>query len=83
MEDKIQAEIGEPKMKWYTYKQVAEILSVSVQTVRYWMRTGQLSVNRISSHTVRISQASLNEFMAKSGRNGNKDESKEPACAKE
>ena len=56
-------------MKWYTYKQVAEILSVSVQTVRYWMRTGQLSVNRISSHTVRTSQSSLDEFMAKSGRN--------------
>jgi len=65
-------------MKWYTYKQVAEILSVSVQTVRYWMRTGQLSVNRISSHTVRISQSSLDEFMAKSGRNTS--ESKEPAC---
>lgn len=70
-------------MKWYTYKQVAEILQVSVQTVRYWMRTGQLTVNRISSHTVRISQESLDNFLstreaeAKSPINP-----KEPACVR-
>jgi excisionase family DNA binding protein len=64
-----QEQNGENQMKWYTYKQVAELLQVSIQTVRHWMRNGQLSVNRISHRTVRISQESLDSFMEQSGRN--------------
>jgi len=59
-------------MKWYTYKEVAEMLQVSVPIVRRWARTGNLNVARITHKTVRISQESLDAFLqSRKGQNGN------------
>jgi excisionase family DNA binding protein len=65
---------GKSTMTWYTYKEVAETLKVSVQSVRHWVRTGQLPVSRISHRTVRINKQDLDAFIAtKQG----------PACVKQ
>ena len=51
-------------MKWYTYKEVAAILQVSVPIVRSWVRMGKLDVVRITHKTVRISQENLDAFLS-------------------
>jgi excisionase family DNA binding protein len=49
-------------MTWYTYKEVAEMLQVSTQTVRYWVKTGKLRVMRLGHRTVRISSDDIGTF---------------------
>lgn len=46
-----------------TYKEVAERLSVSVWTVRSWIKKGLLKSTAIGERTVRISELDLNEFV--------------------
>ena len=64
-------------MKWYTYKDIATQMSVSVQSVRRWVKAGQLRVNRISPKMVRVSQQDLDAFLTA------KREPEESACVKE
>jgi excisionase family DNA binding protein len=61
-------------MKWYTYKEIAEMLHVSVSLVRLWVRTGRLNVHRITHKVVRVSQQDLDAFIAAK---------QEPACVKQ
>lgn len=59
-------------MKWYKYREVAEMLGVSVPLIRLWVRTGKIEVNRITHKTVRISQESLDTFLqSHKGHGGN------------
>lgn len=46
-----------------TYKEVAERLSVSIWTVRSWVRKGYLKSLKIGEKTVRVSEADLSEFI--------------------
>ena len=49
--------------KLLTYKEVADRLSVSIWTVRSWIRKGYLKSTAIGERTVRVSESDLNEFI--------------------
>lgn len=55
--------------KYYTIKQIAEILQVKTQTVSTWIRKGELKVTRINKRNVRISQSQLDEYLQTQGGN--------------
>lgn len=51
-------------MKYYKPEEVAEILQVSVDTIRRWYREGKLLGTKLTGHRcLRISEASLEELM--------------------
>jgi excisionase family DNA binding protein len=50
-------------MKFFTFSEVAEHLSVAVRTIRRWIKTGDLVVHRVGG-VVRIAEADLEAFLA-------------------
>lgn len=62
-------------MKYFSVKQAAEILQVSEETIRIWIRTKRLGASKIG-RDYRISQEDIDEFMRK-GRTISEDEEKE------
>ncbi|MGE4301834.1 MAG: helix-turn-helix domain-containing protein [Victivallaceae bacterium] len=57
--DNIAADLRRPMSR----KEVAELLSVSLNTVNRYLNQGKLHRIRISAHTVRITPESLNELL--------------------
>jgi len=52
-------------MKNYTVKEIASLLSVNEETVRRWVRSGELSARQISRKSGNvISEENLNAFLA-------------------
>ena len=65
-------------LKYYSVKQASEILQVTEETIRIWIRGKRLGASKIG-RDYRISQEDIDEFMRK-GRNipgEGEDESKE------
>ena len=48
--------------KYYTIKEVAEHLKVSTQTVRNWIKKGDLEAAKLK-HAVRISEENLKKIL--------------------
>lgn len=51
------------KIEIYTPEQAAEILSVGAQTVRDWLRTGELKGSKVGPRLWRITGDSIREFV--------------------
>jgi len=49
--------------KYYTAEEVAEILKVTTESVRRWIRYGKLKSVRLGGKYIRVSQADLDEFV--------------------
>jgi len=49
--------------KYYTAEEVAEILKVTTESVRRWIRDGKLRSVKLSGKFIRISQTDLDEFV--------------------
>jgi len=49
--------------KYYTAEEVAEMLKVTTESVRRWIRDGKLKSVKLSGKFIRISQADLDEFV--------------------
>lgn len=49
--------------KFYSYREVANLLGVHIITVQRWCAQGRLKVTRLGPKIVRISQADLNIFL--------------------
>ena len=58
--------------RFYTISEVADLLQVSVYTVRRWIREGSFPVTELSPRTRRVSQQQLNDYL--SGRTLNDDD---------
>lgn len=58
--------------KYYTAEEVAEILKVTTESVRRWIRDGKLKSVKLGGRYLRISQADLDEYVA-SMRGGTND----------
>jgi excisionase family DNA binding protein len=55
-----------PETKLYTIEELAALLSVHPETIRNWIRSGQLqAINLGGAAGYRVSQADLDEFLAK------------------
>ena len=52
-----------PKYRFFTEQQVADMTGVSVRTVRRWVASGELASHRLG-RAVRISEADLLAFLA-------------------
>jgi excisionase family DNA binding protein len=50
--------------KYYTAEEVAELLKVTTESVRRWIRDGKLRSVKLSGKFIRISQTDLDEFIA-------------------
>ena len=48
--------------KYYTAEEVAEILKVTTESVRRWIRDGKLKSVKLSGKFIRISQDDLDTF---------------------
>ena len=48
----------------YTRQEVAEMLDVSIDTVKRWTRDGRLTPTRLTERVVRISRVELERFIA-------------------
>lgn len=57
-----------PKKEYYTVQEVAEMLKVTVQTVRNWYRSGDLTVMR-AGRAIRVKPADLDKFLKIRGQN--------------
>jgi excisionase family DNA binding protein len=49
--------------KYYTAEEVAEILKVTTESVRRWIRDGKLKSVKLGGKYIRVSQADLDEFV--------------------
>lgn len=49
--------------KYYTADEVAEMLKVTTESVRRWIRGGKLKSVKLSGKFIRISQTDLDEFV--------------------
>lgn len=49
--------------QYYTTEEVAEMLKVTPDSVRRWIRDGKLKSIKLSGKFIRISQADLDEFV--------------------
>lgn len=49
--------------KYFTAEEVAEMLKVTTESVRRWIRDGKLKSVKLSGKFIRISQADLDEFV--------------------
>jgi len=58
--------------KYYTAEEVAEILKVTTESVRRWIRDGKLKSVKLGGRYLRISQADLDEYVVsmRGGTNG-------------
>jgi excisionase family DNA binding protein len=57
--------------RWFTVEQIAELLQVTEQTVRRWLRSGRLVGRNFSGRTgYRIRQSDLDAFLANENRQG-------------
>lgn len=52
--------------KSYTIRELAEILKVHQNSIRRWIKSGKLKVNRVGG-AIRITEKQLNEFVERSG----------------
>lgn len=61
-----------PTTKYYTTDEVAELLKVTTESVRRWIRDDKLKSVKLSGKFIRISQSDLDEFIAsmRGGNNG-------------
>ncbi|MCK9467617.1 MAG: helix-turn-helix domain-containing protein [Candidatus Absconditabacterales bacterium] len=50
--------------KYFTIQEVAEALKVTVQTVRNWIKSGELNSVKLK-HSIRITEADLKDFVSK------------------
>lgn len=62
-----------PKREYYTPQEVAAMLKVTVQTVRNWYRSGDLTVMR-AGRAIRIKPADLDKFLKVRGQNSVKSD---------
>jgi excisionase family DNA binding protein len=62
-----------PKREYYTPQEVAEMLKVTVGTVRNWYRSGELTVMR-AGRAIRIKPSDLNKFLKIRGKSSDKAE---------
>lgn len=49
--------------RYYTAEEVAEIMKVTTESVRRWIRDGKLKSVKLSGKFIRISQADLDAFV--------------------
>jgi len=58
--------------KYFTAEEVAEVLKVTTESVRRWIRDGKLKSVKLGGRYIRVSQADLDEFVAsmRGGTNG-------------
>lgn len=49
--------------RYFTSKEVAEVLKVAEATVWKWVREGNLKAIQIANHTIRIPESALKEFI--------------------
>lgn len=49
--------------KYYTPEEIAEILSVTLQTVRRWARAGNLKAVHLNQKNIRVKESDLEEFL--------------------
>ncbi len=49
--------------KYYTAEEVAEMLKITTESVRRWVRDGKLKSVKLSGRFIRISQEDLDEFV--------------------
>lgn len=49
--------------KFYTTEEVAEILKVTTESVRRWIRGGKLQSVKLSGKFIRVSQQDLDDFI--------------------
>lgn len=49
-------------MKYYTVKEVAEMLKINESTIRGWFMKGKMKKTKVGSHT-RISEEDLQKFL--------------------
>jgi excisionase family DNA binding protein len=54
---------GNPKYRFFTEQQVAEMTGVSLRTVRRWVASGELASHRLG-RSIRISEGDLLAFLA-------------------
>ena len=54
--------------KFYSVMQVAKALSVSIYTVRDWIRTGKLQASKMGGRIYRISENDLKKFVEETKR---------------
>jgi len=52
--------------EYYTVREAADVLRVSVPTVRRWIRSGQLKAYRVGKRSIRISSSDLVSMVAPS-----------------
>lgn len=60
-------------MKLLTPEEVAELVGVKENTVRAWLRTGELKGIKLAGKLWRIEEEAFNEFIAKGREDGQKD----------
>jgi excisionase family DNA binding protein len=54
--------------RWFTVEDVAERLKVTEETVRRWLRSGDLAGRNFGGRTgYRIREADINDFLARAG----------------
>ena len=49
--------------KYYTPEEIAEILSVTSQTVRRWAQSGKLRAAHLSQKNIRVKESDLEAFL--------------------
>ena len=71
MEDSIEKQKGKDKMKkLYTPEEVAEILTLSPNTIRAWLRNGHIKGIKVSGKAWRIKQSELERLLEYNSQEG-------------
>lgn len=63
-EQDVRPSSSDGQKSWLTRKEAAELLSVSLNTLNRYMKTGKIRKVVLSDHAVRIERKSLEEFLA-------------------
>ena len=59
-------ETKKPKSTYYTIGEVAEMLKVNPESVRRWVRKGELSAIKLGGKYIRVEKNGLDDFIYKS-----------------
>ena len=64
--------------KYYTPEKIAEILTVSPQTVRRWAQAGKLKAVHLNQKNIRVKESDLEEFLERQSVKPTKKAKKQP-----